>query len=137
MGIARRAPGQRLRRSRREQELEQLADTDPEKYAQLLELRRYNPQEFRKQLTRMIKKGMIAKGRAFRLNPDDVALLDSDDLPALMDLFRARAAAKELDFRRLLGLAQEEKIGRARPDLMALLNALAKQAIEAEGRAPL
>jgi hypothetical protein len=137
MGISRRAPGQRLRRTRREQELNSLEESNPEKYAELIELRRVSPQAYRKELQRLIKKGAIVKGRAFRLNPDDVEALNSDDLPALIEDFTARAESGELDFRRLFGLAQEEKIGRARPDLMALFTKLARAAEEREGRKPI
>ena len=136
MGVSRRAPGQRLRRSRRNQELEQLAESDPDKYAEMVELRRLSPQQFRKELARLIKRGALVKGRTYRLHPDDIAALDTDDLQGLMRSIQERADAGELDFRRLTGLAQEEKLSRARPDLMALLSKLAKEAVEAEGRAP-
>ena len=39
--------------------VEQLAETDPEAHAELLHLRRYNPQGYRKRLKRLLRLGLI------------------------------------------------------------------------------
>ena len=39
---------------------EQLKQSDPEAYEELLHLRRYNPQGYRKQLKRLIRRGVVA-----------------------------------------------------------------------------
>lgn len=39
--------------------VEQLAETDPEAHAELLHLRRYNPQGYRKQIKRLLRSGLI------------------------------------------------------------------------------
>ena len=39
--------------------VEQLEKTDPEAYAELLHLRRYNPQGYRKQLKRLLRRGVV------------------------------------------------------------------------------
>ncbi len=122
MPVKRRAPGQRLRRSRRRMELEQIERTDPEKYAELVELRRLSPQQFRKELARLIKKGKIVKGRTFRLHADHLALLEGEDFAAFKDAVEAIIDTGEADFRVVGGLHQEERQTRARPDWVAYLN---------------
>jgi len=122
MPVKRRAPGQRLRRSRRRMELEQIERSDPEKYAELVELRRLSPQQFRKELARLIKKGAIVKGRTYRLHADHLALLDGEDFGGFKDAVEALIDTGEADFRVVGGLHQEERQTRARPDWVTYLN---------------
>ncbi len=134
MPVKRRAPGQRLRRSRRRMELEQLERTDPDKYAELVELRRLAPQQFRKELARLIKRGTIVKGRAYRLHPDHLTLLQDSDFPAFRKAIEALIESGEADFRVVAGLHQEERQTRARPDWMTYLGDRHDGMLEAENR---
>ena len=47
-------------RTKRAAMAEQLAQTDPEAYQELLALRRYNPQGYRKQLRRLLRQGVVS-----------------------------------------------------------------------------
>lgn len=134
MALRRRSPGQRLRRSRRAMEMEQLERSDPAKHAEMLELRRLSPQAFRKELARLIRKGAIVKGRTFRLHDDDVDLLRGYDLGAIRDAIDAGIESGMYDFRRIAGMMQEEKQHRARPDLLAFLKERYETLLDAEGR---
>lgn len=120
MPVKRRSPGQRRRRTRREDELRQVAELYPDRVPELEELRKYNPQAFRKELLKLIRKGRILRGRGFEVPDSVLALLDLD----LSDLRReveAGLASEDLDFRALAGLLQEEKTRRARPDVLGWL----------------
>jgi len=119
--LKRRAPGQRLRRTRRRLELEQVRRVDPDKYEELVELRRVNPQGYRKELARLIKKGTIVKGRTFVVHDDHLAVLDSYDISKIKRDVEALIEAGELDFRGVGGLHQAERGHRARPDLVKWL----------------
>jgi len=134
MPIRRRSPGQRLRRTRRRLEMEQLERTDPDKHAEMVELRRLSPQAFRKELARLIKKGVIVKGRTYRLHDDDLDLLGGYDLRKIKETIEERIASEMYDFRRIGGLMQAEKGGRARPDLLDFLKERFEELMEAEGR---
>ncbi len=134
MPVKRRAPGQRLRRSRRQAELEQLERRDPDKYAELIELRRLSPQQFRKQLTLLIKKGSIVQGRTYPVNPEHLELLDGADLESFQANIDRLIADGEVDFRVMAGLNQEERQSRARPDWMQFLKKRYDELMEAEGR---
>jgi hypothetical protein len=114
--------------------MEQLERTDPAKHAELVELRRVSPQAFRKELARLIKKGVIVKGRTYRLRDEDVDLLGSYDIRAILKAVDEQIEQGEYDFRRVGGLIQEEKMGRARPDLMAALKERFDALLDAEGR---
>lgn len=46
-------------RTKRAAMAEQLQTEDPEAYAELLELRRYNPQGYRKRLKRLLRQGIV------------------------------------------------------------------------------
>ena len=46
-------------RTKRAAMVEQLAEADPEAHAHLLHLRRYNPQGYRKQIKRLLRRGEI------------------------------------------------------------------------------
>lgn len=134
MSLKRRAPGQRLRRSRRVFEMEQLELRDPEKYAEMVELRRLSPQMFRKELVRLIKKGAIVKGRSYAIAGGDADFLDGDDIDAIMREADARVESGDADFRFMAGLEQQERMGRARPDLIAFFNRRYTELLDADGR---
>ena len=134
MPVKRRAPGQRLRRTRRVFEMEQLERTDPDKHAELVELRRLSPQLFRKELARLIKRGAIVKGRTYVLEESDRALLQSDDLDAIQRAVEAAIEEGTYGFRQLAGLKQEERMNGARPDLMDYLERRYNELLDAEGR---
>ena len=134
MPVKRRAPGQRLRRSRRRMELEQVQRLDPEKYEELVELRRVSPQLFRKELARMIKKGVIVKGRTFVLHEDDLQVLELPDLPSIRACIESRIEEGRYDFRRVGGLVQQERQTRARPDLMTYLQDTYQRLMDEAGR---
>ena len=134
MPIRRRSPGQRLRRTRRRLEMEQLERVDPEKYAEMVELRRLSPQLFRKELARLIKKGTIVKGRTYRLHDDHLAVLDSYDIKGIMATVEERIEAGTFDFRSVGALLQAEKGHRARPDLLTFLDQRMNELLDAAGR---
>ena len=133
MAVKRRTPGQRRRRSRREDELRQVSELYPERVDDLLELRRYNPQAYRKELVRLVKLGRIMRGRGVLAADEILALLDSD-LPALQRAVEAGLEAGDHDFRTLMALRQEEKGARARPDFLGWLQTRLQALLDAENR---
>jgi len=134
MPIRRRSPGQRLRRTRRRLEMEQLERVDPDKHAELVELRRVSPQAYRKELARLIKKGTIVKGRTYVVHDDHLSILDSYDLRKIKEQVEERIEAGTFDFRAVGALLQAERGHRARPDLMSYFQQRMDELLEAEGR---
>jgi hypothetical protein len=132
--IPRRSPGQRRRRTRREEELEQLLAKDPAKHAELLELRRYNPQSFRKELTKLIRKGVISRGRAFELPSDvlDALTLEEKDLQESVE---AGITQGDYSFRTLAGLLEAERAGKRREGVLGWLERRYAELLAQEGRA--
>lgn len=131
--IPRRSPGQRRRRTRRQDELDQLEAIDPAKHAELLELRRYNPQSFRKELQKLIKRGVISKGRAFEVPDEALSALSLKE----EELFRQLDAGIEggdYSFRTLGGLLQAERTGLGRKEVIAWLEQRYAELLAAEGR---
>jgi hypothetical protein len=133
MTVKRRSPGQRLRRSRREDELSQIEARDPARAEALRELRRVSPQAFRKELLKAIRKGEIVRGRAYAMNPDELVLLDQG-LPGLQDAVEERLGDGRFTFRQVAGLLEEERASRARPRVMDWLKATLDEVLDAEGR---
>ncbi len=127
MPLKRRSPGQRRRRMRRDDELAQVEALYPDQYAELVELRKYNPQAYRKALIKLTRKGKIARGRGFEVPADVLALLE-------LDLDALKEAAAELGFRELAGLVEEEKGGRARPDVLEWLRQRYEAVLDEENR---
>jgi hypothetical protein len=132
--IPRRSPGQRRRRTRREEELEQLLDKDPARHAELLELRRYNPQSFRKELMKLIRKGVISRGRSFDMPGDvlDTLSLEEADLQKQLD---AGLEEGDYSFRTLAGLLEAERAGQRRPGVLRWLEQRYAELLAKEGRA--
>jgi hypothetical protein len=132
--VPRRSPGQRRRRTRREEELEQLEKLDPAKHAELLELRRYNPQAYRKALAKLIKRGVISKGRAFEVQDDALSALSlkEDELCRALDAGIERG---DYNFRTLAGLLQQERNSLARKEVLAWLERRYAELLASEGRA--
>jgi hypothetical protein len=134
--IERRAPGQRRRRSRREDELAQVEALDPDRAAELVELRRYNPQAFRKELLRMIRAGTIQRGRGFQVHGDQLALLGPDDAAAVVDSLARAMDSGELGFRELAGLREAERGGRGREEVLRWLEQRYEEQLERDNRSP-
>lgn len=130
--MIRRAPGQRRRRLRRVDELAQVEEVDPARHAELLELRRYNPQAFRKELRKLIRKGVIGRGRGYEVDDETLALLGRDEAEARAGL---EALGDALGFRALAGLVEEEAAGLARPALLAWLRERLDARLAEENRA--
>jgi hypothetical protein len=109
--------GNRRTRSRRADEAEALAALDPGRAAELEELRRYNPQAYRKELRRLVRDGVIPSGRGWDISQSALEVLQLDD-----DAVRA-AVERSLDsgdftWRTLAGLAEAEANGAAREALV-------------------
>lgn len=132
--MLRRAPGQRRRRTRREDELARIEAEDPAKHAELLELRRYNPQAYRKELRKLVRKGVIGRGRGYEVDPETLALLASESGPLLRSL-QALADADALGFRAVGGLIEEEAGGAARPEVLGWLREHLDALLAEENRA--
>lgn len=114
--IKRRAPGQRLRRQRRNQEIEQLRESDPVAYDELVYLRSTAPQAFKKRLSKLIKNGTIKKGRGLQLHPDELALLEGETAAVVEAI--AEASLRE---KAIAGLLVEEDIWQKRPEVLRAL----------------
>ena len=82
----------------------------------------------------MIKKGVIVKGRTFVLHEDDLQVLELPDLPSIRACIESRIEEGRYDFRRVGGLVQQERQTRARPDLMAYLQATYQRLMDEAGR---
>ncbi|MBX2803324.1 MAG: hypothetical protein KTR31_36930 [Myxococcales bacterium] len=119
----RRVPGQRRARSRREEQLRQLAAVDPRGYARLVELRQLNPAAFRKELARLVRGQVIPEGRGFEAHPELLALLERPQR-VVIGALQQQLDADEIDFRDLSALVEEE---RARLDRGELLSWLVEQ----------
>lgn len=135
MTVKRRSPGQRRRRSRRDEELAQVASVDPAKHAELLELRRYNPQAYRKELARLIRAGTIERGRGFEVPSELLASIDpSADAKAVVTALDAAAEAGDLGFRTTAGLLQAERAGADRASVVSFLERRYDALLETENR---
>ncbi|MEZ4238661.1 MAG: hypothetical protein R3F59_21415 [Myxococcota bacterium] len=121
--IERRTPGQRRRRSRREDELAQVEALDPEQAEALRALRGSNPQAYRKALRKLIRAGTIHRGRGFDMAQDVLALLEPDKARAAIDGLAKALEAGSLGFRELAGLREAERMGAARGDVLGWLDA--------------
>lgn len=132
--IPRRSPGQRRRRTRRGEELDQIESIDPAKHAELLELRRYNPQAFRKELMRLTRKGVIRKGRAFEV-PEDLLSTLSLPVPEILEAIEAGLERGDYSFRAIGGLLEAERSGAGREALVEALGKLLEGLLSSESRA--
>lgn len=132
--IPRRSPGQRRRRTRRGDELAQLEATDPLKHQELLELRHYNPQAYRKELMKLVRKGVIQRGRAFEI-PDELQGVLSLPISEILTTLDAGIERGDYNFRALGGLLQAEKSSLRRPEVIEQLERRLEEHLAAEGRA--
>ena len=133
MVLKRRAPGQRRRRSRRADELKQVEEHFPHLAERLTELRKINPQAYRKSLARLIRRADIHKGRTFLLHDEDLVVLD-ESLPKIQEIVRERLNSGRYEYRRVAGLLQEEKCLKARPDVLNWLQEMLDKILEADAR---
>lgn len=133
--ISRRAPGQRRRRTRREEELAQVEASDPAKHAELLELRKVNPQAYRKELGRLVNRGVIARGRGFEVPEEALSLLAAGSAKKVVAAIRS-ALEGGLGFRAVAGLLEAERAGAARASVVACLEQAWTDVLAAENRSP-
>ena len=131
--IGRRAPGQRRRRSRREDELAQVEAADPAKHAELLELRRHNPQAYRKELRRLVQRGVVRRGRGFEVDADSLALLGGS-VKKVTAALQEEIDAGRVGFRTVAGLLEAERAGGARSTVVEWLERRYAELLAAENR---
>lgn len=115
------------RRSRRDDELSDVAAVDPVLHERLLELRRTHPAGFRRELARLVRRGVIPGGRERAASPDVLALVAFPVGRALAEIRHALQRGV-LDRHELQALIEEERRGRAREPVMGLLEQALTQA---------
>ena len=114
--------GNRRNRSRRADEAAALAALDPARAAELEELRRYNPQGYRKELRRLVRDGVIPRGRGWETSQEALDLL-AGDLDAIQQGVAFGLDTGDFNWRTLAGLAQAEAGGQNREPVLAWLSA--------------
>lgn len=116
------------RRTRRDDELSEVAAVDPVLHQELVELRRRSPVAFRKALARLVRQGVISSGRRTQVSPDLLALVR---LPLGRVLAELSASERrgELNPSAIRGLLEEERRTRAREPLVAWLQQRLEEAL--------
>ena len=123
-------PGSLRHRSRREDELFDVAAIDPALHQKLVELRRTHPAAYRKELARLVRRSVIPAGRAGVVSAEFLQWLAH---PVARVLERLRRAG-DLDFRTVAALLEEERRRRKRAEVVAWLEAAYARALAAENR---
>jgi hypothetical protein len=112
--------GNRRTRSRRAEEAEALAALDPARAAELEELRRYNPQAYRKELRRLVRDGVIPSGRGWDISRAALEVLQLDEDAVRASVERSLASG-DFTWRTLAGLAEAESSAQGREALVGWL----------------
>ena len=135
MSVIRRGQlGNRRTRSRRADEAAALAAVDPARAAELEELRKYNPQGYRKELRRLVRDGVIPRGRGWE-TPQEALDLLGQELEAIQQGVAFGLDTGDFTWRTLAGLAQAEAGGQAREPVISWLAAQWEALEDADDRA--